>query len=196
MVHVGFGHHRGHGGGHIARAEFIFAVLVPQGRIIELRADGALQGRHAALVRHQGGRLVVVVAAGTRERVVHARIHVELHARLAAQRGEDALACLGRTEAILLGNVQHQAAAQVGRLFQTAFDAHAVIAHGHVHIGAARGQIGQLAAQAVAQHAHPALLLGQTAKRGERGRDVFQAQLHVEALIEFERTRHVGRAIG
>ncbi|KAG1389467.1 hypothetical protein G6F59_015535 [Rhizopus arrhizus] len=112
MVHVGFGHHRGHGGGHIARAEFIFAVLVPQGRIIELRADGALQGRHAALVRHQGGRLVVVVAAGTRERVVHARIHVELHARLAAQRGEDALACLGRTEAILLGNVQHQAAAQ------------------------------------------------------------------------------------
>ncbi|MOA11410.1 hypothetical protein D3C78_1313480 [compost metagenome] len=137
-----------------------------------------------------------MVAARARERVVHAGVHIELHARLAAQRREDALARLGRTEAVLLGDVQHQAAAQVGGLFQAAFDAHAVVAHGHVHIGAAGGQIGQLAAQAIAQHAHPALLLGQPAQHGDRGRDVLQAQLHVETLVELERARHVSRAVG
>ena len=195
VVHIGLGHHGGHGGGHVAGAEFVFAVLVPQMRVVELRPDRALQGRHAALVRHHRGGLVVVRAAGAGEGVVQARIHVQLHAGLAAQRRQDALARLGRTEAVALGDVQHQPAAQPGRFLQAVLDADAVVAHGHVHVAAAGRQIGQLAAQAVAQRAHAALELGQRAQRHRRT-DVAHAQILVEALVQREGARHVVRTVG
>ncbi len=170
-------------------------MLVPQIRIVEFRPDRALQRRHAALVRHQRRRLVVVIAARARKRVVHARVHVQLHARLAAQRFQDARARLGRTEAVLFGNVQHQTATQIGGLLQAVFDAHAVVTHRHIRVRAAGGKIGQFAAQAIAQHARPALLLGQIAQRRECRRDVLDALIHVKALVQLEGTRHVGRAV-
>ncbi|MNQ87267.1 hypothetical protein D3C85_1024830 [compost metagenome] len=195
VIHIGLGHHRRHGGGHVARAKLIFAMLVPQIRIIEFRSDRALQGGHAALVRHQRRRLVVVIAARARKGVIHAGVDVELHPRLASQRLQNALAGLRRTEAVLLGDVQNQPAPQRGRLFQAVLDAHAVVTHRHVRIRAAGGKKSQLAPQAVAQHARAALLFRQGAQRGQRRRNVLDPQLHVEPLVELKGARHVGGAV-
>jgi hypothetical protein len=112
------------------------------------------------------------------------------------QRLHDAVARLGRAELVELGDVQRERALDVLGLIERGVDAHAVVADGHVRIGAARSQVGELAAEAEAQHADLLLLhFGPLAQRGDRGLHVFHALGLVEAAVEREGALPVFRRI-
>jgi hypothetical protein len=86
--------------------------------------------------------------------MVDAGIHVHLDAIAAAQRCGDARLRVRRAEAVLGGDLQHEPAAHAGRLVERVLDPDAVIADRGRHVRQpARGQIGELAAQAEAEHA-------------------------------------------
>ena len=180
----GCGDHRAHGRVHVARAEFVHAVEIPQTREVVVRTHHAPERGDRAMMRHQRGRLVVVIAAGARERVVLAGIHVDLDVLAILERGFDFLDRFGRNELVLLGEVQHDRA--LGRLVQAAFDADAIVADGDVDARAGGSQIRELAAKAEAERADFAGHFGPRAQRVHGGGDVVHALVHIEALEEVE----------
>jgi hypothetical protein len=124
-------------------------------------------------VRHQRRGLVEVVAAGAREGMVDARIDVHLRAGPAREAPRARCgARLGRAELVELGDMQQQSGTRMFFGFlERALDAHAVVAHRHVGIGAAGREVGQLAAEAEAQHAGLAAAgSGRCAQRLRRSR--------------------------
>ena len=97
---------------------------------------------------------------------------------------------------VLAGEVQHQRAADLVLLVQMSLDADAVIADRAIHAGARRRQIGELAAQAVAERADLAGAFRPAAQRLHAGRDVLDAGIDVELLEELERLLPLLRRIG
>ncbi|MNU91297.1 hypothetical protein D3C71_811800 [compost metagenome] len=130
--------------------------------------------------------------------MVGAGVDVQLHI-LAARKGlHDGLARGRRAKTVKLSDVQHQAALDISGFSQRSFYADAVVAHRHVGIGTAGRQVGQLAAQAEAQHTHLAALradLGARTQRRDGCLQVLQALGFVKALVERKCARHILRCI-
>ncbi|MCY1291522.1 hypothetical protein D9M69_417590 [compost metagenome] len=162
-----------------------------------MRPHLAAQRGDRALVRHQCGRLVEVLAASARKGVVDTRVDIDLDVVAPGQGFADRGLCLRRAEAVLLRDMQHQAAPHLCGLAQRMLDAHAVVGHrtGHVR-QPARRQVSQLAAQAEAQHAGLADAFRARAQCLQCRAHVLHALGFVELLIEPERALEILAAIG
>src|SRR5215468_2472508 len=112
-----------------------------------------LEEVRSPLVREVSGFLVVVLAADAGEGVIHAGIAVNGDVRVALERVLDLGLRRRRTELVLLGDMEHQRLLDRLGLVERALDADAVVADGGVRVGARRHQVGELAAEAVADSA-------------------------------------------
>src|SRR5215472_15433853 len=144
------------------------------------------------LVCEVRGFLVVVLAADAGEGVIHAGIGVNGDVRVALERVLDLGLRRRRTELVLLRNVEHQRLLDRLGFVERALDADAVIADGGVRVGARRHQVGELAAEAVADRADLARAGRQFPQMPERRIEVVDAGRLVEALVERERLLPLG----
>ena len=106
-----------------------------------------------AAVGRLGRRLVVMLAADPGESMIHAGVAVEHDERVLAETVLDLRLRLRRAELVLLGDVQHQRLADPRGLAERLLDADAVIADIAIGIAARRHEIGELAAETVADRA-------------------------------------------
>src|SRR5215217_8400398 len=127
-----------------ARTAWIASIGLAQVRFEEVER---------ALVRQRRRGFVIVLAAMTGEGVVLALVVMDGDLGVAVEGGVDGGLGLGRHEAILCGDMHQQSVLDVGGFAQQAVDADAVVGDGGVDVGAGRGQVGDLAAQAVAHGA-------------------------------------------
>src|SRR6266700_190717 len=111
-------------------------------------------------MRHQGRRLVEARALRRREGVVAAGIEVAFDVRALGKGRLDLLPRLGWREAIEFGEVKHHRALDACGLAEIGLDADAIIRDGAIDIGARRGEISELAAEAEAECADLACALG------------------------------------
>ena len=93
---------------------------------------------------------------------------------------------LGRTELVLAGDVQQQRLGDRAGLAERLLDADAVIADIGIGVGARRHEIGELAAEAVADGADLAVALRQARRCSRLAIRSLDALGLVEALIELE----------
>ncbi|POM13953.1 hypothetical protein CSX04_08313 [Burkholderia cepacia] len=153
VIDVRLGDHGGHGGIHVASKEFVLAVLVPKRRKIVMRTHLSTQCCNRALVRDQGRRLVEVRTIGTGEGVINPLVNVQFDVLLATQALHDGRLRVRRTETIILGDMQHQPALEIGSLAQCMLDTHAIVANrARDAFEPACCQVSQFASQAETQH--------------------------------------------
>ena len=184
MVDVRFGNHRRHRGVDIARVEFVLEMRFPQCGQIVVRAERGTERGDRALMGHARGGLVEMIAAHTRERVIDPGIHVHFDAVAPGQRIGNALLRVGRAEAVLPRDLQHEPAVQVRRLVERVLDAHAVAdRRGHVR-QPARGEIRELAAETVAEHAGSARAFGKLPEHGQRGANILDTLVLVVFAVK------------
>src|SRR5215472_5832353 len=151
-----------------------------------------LEEVRSPLVREVSGFLVVVLAADAGEGVIHAGIAVNGDVRVALERVLDLGLRRRRTELVLLGDVEHQRLLDRFGLVERALDADSVVADGSVCVGTRRHQIGELAAEAVADRADLARAGRELPQMRERRREVIDALRLVEALVKRERLLPLG----
>ncbi len=162
-----------------------------------MRPHLAAQRSDRALVRHQRRGLVEVLAARACKGMVYAGVDVDLDVLAPGQGFADRSLGLRRAESVFLGDMQHQAAAHVGGLAQRVLDAHAVVRHRAGHVGQPAGrQVGQLAAQAEAQHAGLADAFRPRPQCLKRGAHILHARGFVELLVQAQRPLEVLAAVG
>ena len=133
---------------------------------------------------------MVVVAAGTGDGVVAARIGVDLDPRLTGKRRDDRGLCRLGHELILLGDVQHQGALHCLR--ESVLDPDPIVANGRIDIGARGRQEGQLAPEAEADSPNLSGAAAVLANVGDGCGDVADAGIDVEGVEELERPFPLG----
>ena len=97
---------------------------------------------------------VIVCAAGTRERMIPFCIMMNCDKSMPGKRVHDLTLGLRRHELILAGDVQHQRMRNGRGFIQKGLNVHAIKPHTGISVGAAGGEIGELAAQAVSHGAN------------------------------------------
>ena len=100
---------------------------------------------------------------------------MDLHPRTILQRGDDLLLRGLWDELVLLGEMQHQRAADFASLAQVLIDPPAIIGNGRIRIRARGREEGQQPSEAEPDHAHFAGRTLQPARRGDGGGDVRHA---------------------
>ena len=146
----------------------------------------AAQEGDAARIGHARGRPVVGRPLLAVEGVVGARIDVALELGELGQGLLDLRHRRRRHEAVVAGEMQQQRALDLLGFLQILLDIDAVIADGRIDAGPRRGEIGELAAQAIAQCRDLAVAALDLAQRVDRRLDVLGGLVLVEALIEIE----------
>src|SRR5260221_10813541 len=156
------------------------------------RASGAemlFEEGGSALVGGLGRRLVVMLAAGPREGVVDAGIGMDRHLGVLAERRLDLRLRLGRAELVLLGDVEHERSTDLARLIERLLDADAIVTDIAIGVAARRHEIGELAAEAIADGADLAGAGGKAAQMRQARLEIGDALGFVETLIELEGAR-------
>src|SRR5258706_3863620 len=133
-----------------------------------------------------GVGLVVVLAGFASKGVVHLGVDVGGHERIALETFDDLLLRFGRAVLILSRDVQHQRLLDLARFVEAILDIDAVIADGGIAVGARGAEERELAAKAVADRAHLAGDARSATQMGDRGLDVGDALVDVEALHQAE----------
>ncbi len=134
-------------------------------------------------MRHQGRGLVEASPFGRRERMVAAWIQITFDVGAFGKCGLDLFAGFRRREFVELGEMKHHRALDLSGLADIGLDADAVIADRAIDIGARRGEISELAAQAEAERADPADAFGTRAQHLQRVGGILDRLIGVEALI-------------
>src|SRR5215211_3516488 len=147
-----------------------------------------LQGQ---VERAVGLGLAVGLAAETGEGVVGARILVDRDQRVGRKPALQKIVHLGLDPAVAQRHVQHERPMQIGCLANVMLDIGAVIGDRAVDVGAAAHQVAELAAEAIADRAHPAVALLQSFEIRARVFHVADREVVVEIVVEIERLAHV-----
>src|SRR5215831_4089978 len=139
-----------------------------------------------AVVGLLGGGGIPGLAADAGEGMVATGINMDRDAAIPPERRLDLLLCLLRLVLVLAGDMHQQRLRDRARLVEEVFDAAAVVADIAVGVRARRHQVGELAAEAVADRAGLAGAGGLLAQVIEAGDQILDALGLVEALVQLE----------
>ncbi len=114
---------------------------------------------------------------------------MDRHLGVLAEHRLDLRLRLGRAELVLLGDVEHERSGELARFIQRLVDADAIIADIAIGVAARRHEIGELAAEAVADGAGLAGAGGEAAQMRQARLEIVDALGLVEALVELEGAR-------